>query len=141
MGKARKRSRGLLRVAIASSLMMVALTSVAGASEVACSMDPRDPALMKQGAELCRPGRFTADQVPTGQERANTQHLISDDLNTSPIVVIDRAPEQAPAPAPSDGTQFGLEWALATIALAILASGSAGLIVGRHRGRPQAVSA
>jgi hypothetical protein len=70
MGKAKKRRR-LLRVAIASGLLVVAVPSVAtghehltpvealdlgrqGAAEKAtCSADPRDPRLMQPGAQLC----------------------------------------------------------------------------------------
>ncbi|MEA2461842.1 MAG: hypothetical protein QOH90_2019 [Actinomycetota bacterium] len=138
MEKTRKR-RGLLRVAIATGLLTVALTSVAAASQKGCSMDPRDPALTKPGAELCHPGRFSTGQVPVGgDERANIQHLVPDELPAGLVAVIDRAPEKAPVPAPSQGTQFELEWLI--VGMAILASGTAGLIVGHRRG-PHALSA
>jgi hypothetical protein len=136
MGKTRKR-RGLLRIAIASGLLMMAVTSVAAASEKGCSMDPRDPALMKPGAKLCHPGQYTT-QVATGQERANIQHLVPDELPPGLVAVTDRGPAQAPIPAPSKGTQFELEWLI--VAIVILASATGGVLVGR-RGRPHAATA
>jgi hypothetical protein len=145
MGKARKRRR-LLRVVIASGLLVVAVPSVATAhehltpvealeggsragfaTEAVCSMDPRDPRLMKSGAELCS-DQIAAVQVPTGQERAYAQHLVPPE-GTERIVQ---------DPASSDRTEIESWWGI--VGLVVAAGGVAGLIVGLRRGRPHAVS-
>jgi hypothetical protein len=144
MGKAKKRRR-LLRVAIASGLLVVAVPSVAAAHEhltpvealdlgrqgaaekATCSADPRDPRLMSPGAQLCS-DQIAAVQVPTGQERAYVQHLVPPE-GTEPIDQV---------PAPSDGTEIESWWGI--VGLVVAAGGAAGLIVGLHRGRPHALS-
>ena len=163
MGKTRK-SRRLLRVVIASGLLVVAVPSVATAHEhltpvdaldrgrqasVArawanlveplslradfysrlskeCSVDPRDPQLMKPGAQLCHNDQVTAE-VPTGQERAYAQHLVPEG-----------APRIDQAPAPSDRTEIELWWGI--VGIVVAAGGVAGLIVGVRRGRPRTLS-
>jgi hypothetical protein len=142
MGKARKRRR-LLRVAIASGLLVIAVPSVAAAHEhltpvealdldrqaatekAACSMDPRDPRLMNPGAQLCS-DRVAAVQVPTGQERAEIQHLVPEGNEG-----IDQAP------APSDGTEIEI-WAW-MLSIVVAAGGTASFFLLR-RGRPHALS-
>jgi hypothetical protein len=165
MAKVRKRRR-LLRVAIASGLLVVAVPSVATGHEHLtpldaldrgrqagvdparaslvkalslraesysrlygeCSMDPRDPRLMKPGAPMCRNEQVTANEVPTGQERAYAQHLVP--------------PEEAAridqAPTPSDRTEIEFWWGM--VGIVVAAGGIAGLIVGLRRGRPHALS-
>jgi hypothetical protein len=165
MAKVRKRRR-LLRVAIASGLLVVAVPSVATGHEhltpvdaldrgrqagvdtawgnlveplslragfysrlyKECSMDPRDPRLMKPGARLCHNDQVTADQVPTGQERAYAQHLVPPEVAAR----IDQAP------APSDRTGIEIWWGI--VGIVVAAGGVAGLIVGLRRGRPHALS-
>jgi hypothetical protein len=145
MGKVRK-CRRLLRVVIASGLLVVALPSVAtahehldpvdalgggrqaGATKARCSMDPRDPALMEPGVTLCHDYQVTTDRVPTGEVRAYVQHLVPPEVTAR----IDQAPEA------SDRTDFEIGWWLVAIALA--AAGAAGLIVGLRRGRSHALS-
>jgi hypothetical protein len=170
MTKVRKRRR-LLKVVIAATLLVVAAPTVAaahehlgpvdtldrghhtgaGAEKAGCSTDPRDPRLMKPGAQLCHNDQVTADvsqpqvregppsvweaeskvaqsaQVPTGQERAYAQHLIP----PQGAARIDQAP------APSDRTEIEIWWMLGIV---VAAGGVAGLIVGLRRGRPHALS-
>ena len=139
MAKARKRRR-LLRVAIASGLLVVAVPSVATGHDhltpvdaldrgrqagVDCSMDPRDPRLMKPGARMC--DQVIANEVPTGQERALVQHLVPE---------VGARIDQAPAP--SDRTEIESWWGI--VGLVVAAGGAAGLIFGLRRGRPHALS-
>jgi hypothetical protein len=100
----------------------------AATEKSACSVDPRDPALMKPGAQLCHSDQVTADRVPTGQERAYAQHLVPPEGTAR----IDQAPEA------SDRPEFEIGWWL--VAIAVVASGGAGLIVGLRRARPPALS-
>jgi hypothetical protein len=115
MGEARKRTRKrrrLLRVAIASGLLVVAVPSVAtghehltpvealglgrqGSTEKAtCSMDPRDPRLMNPGAQLCS-DHVAAVQVPTGQARADIQHLVPEGNERIAAVQVPTGQERA----------------------------------------------
>jgi hypothetical protein len=91
-----------------------------------CSVDPRDPRLMKPGAQLCNSDQFAADEVPTGQERALVQHLVPEGA-----VGIDQVP------ASSDRTEIETWWWL--LGIVVAAGGVAGLIVGVRRGRPHAL--
>jgi hypothetical protein len=163
MRKTRK-SRRLLRVVIASGLLVVAVPSVATAHEhlnpvdrlhpgrhagvgaawanlieplslradyysrldEACSVDPRDPQLIKPGAQMCHTDQVTAE-VPTGQERAYAQHLVPEG-----------AARIGQAPAPSDRTEIEFWWGI--VGIVVAAGGVAGLIVGLRRGRPHALS-
>ena len=162
MGKAKKRRR-LLRVAIASGLIVVAIPSGAMGHEhltpvnaldrgreagvdnawanlveplslradfysrlyKECSMDPRDPRLMKPGARMC--DQVIANEVPTGQERALVQHLVPE---------VGARIDQAPAP--SDRTDIETWWGI--VGIVVAAGGVAGLIVVLRRGRPHALS-
>jgi hypothetical protein len=164
MGKTRKRRR-LLRVVIASGLLVVAVPSVATAHEhlspvdaldrgrqasaatawanlveplslradfysrlyKGCSVDPRDPRLMKPGAQLCRNYHGTADEVRTGQGRAS-HHPVPPEGAAR----IDQVP------APSDRTEIEIWWWM--LGIVVAAGGVAGLIVGLRRGRPHALS-
>jgi hypothetical protein len=164
MGKTKKRRR-LLRVVIASGLLVVAVPSMATAHEhlspvdaldrgrqaggatawanlveplslradyysrlyKECSVDPRDTALMKPGAQMCRNYHGTADEVRTGQGRAS-HHLVSPEGAAR----IDQAP------APSDRTEAEFWWGI--VGIVVAAGGVAGLIVGLRRGRPHALS-
>jgi hypothetical protein len=91
-----------------------------------CSVDPRDPRLMKPGAQLCHTDQVAAVQVPTGQERAEIQHLVPPEGNEG----IDQAP------APSDGTEIEI-WAW-MLSIVVAAGGSASFFLLR-RGRPHAL--
>lgn len=93
----------------------------------ACSVDPRDPRLMKPGAQLCHSDQVIAE-VPTGQERAYAQHLVPPEGAAR----IDQAP------APSDRTEIEIWWWM--LGIVVAGGGVAGLIVGVRRGRPHALS-
>jgi hypothetical protein len=183
MGKTRKRRR-LLRVVIASGLLVVAVPSVATAHEhlspvdaldrgrqagvdtawanlvdplslradfysrlyKKCSMDPRDPRLMKPGAQLCHNDQVIAEvptvhrslSAPLSQGRAKGQHLVP---SQGAVRAEGRGPRTAridQAPAPSDRTEIEIWWWMLGIVAA--AGGVAGLIVGLRRGRPHALS-
>jgi hypothetical protein len=144
----RKRKR-LLRAAVAAGLLVVAVPSTAYAlddggrqagtrtrgelawgslstQEAGCSVDPRDPRLMNPQFQLCPNNHFTA-AVPTGQDRAYTQHLVPSGMSTS---------DQSPAVA--DRTEIEIGWWMVAVALA--AGGAAGLLFGLRRGRLQALS-
>jgi hypothetical protein len=183
MGKTRKRRR-LLRVVIASGLLVVAVPSVATGHEhltsvdaldsgrqagvetawanlveplslradfysrlyKECSVDPRDPALMKPGAHLCS-DHVAVAQVPTGQERANIQHLVPEGNERIAAVQVPTGQERADiqhlvpkgnegidqVPAPSDGTEIEI-WAW-MLSIVMAAGGSASFFLLR-RGRP-----
>jgi hypothetical protein len=189
MGKARKRRR-LLRVVIASGLLVVAVPSVAAAHEHLtpvdaldrgrqagvdtawanlveplslradfysrlyneCSMDPRDPALIKPGARMCRNDQALANEVPTGQERADIQHLVPEGNERVAAIQVPTGQERAEiqhlvpegnegidqAPAPSDRTEIEFWWGM--VGIVVAAGGVVGLIVGLRRGRPHAFS-
>jgi hypothetical protein len=137
----RKRRR-LRRVLVAAALLVVAVPSAAAATDrqgpvdaldggsqtgAACSMDPRDPALMKPGVRLCSIEGIS-DRFATGQERAYTQQPIP----AGETARIDQAP------APSGSPEFEIGWWI--VGIAVAASGAAGLIVGLRRGRPHALS-
>jgi hypothetical protein len=164
MGKARKRTR-LLRVAIASGLLVVAVPSVATGHEhltpveasglgrdvatAACSMDPRDPALTKPGTRLCS-DHVSVAQVPTGQERADIQHLVPEGNERIAVAQVPTGQERADiqhlvpegneeidqAPASSDGTEIEM-WAW-MLSIVVAAGGSASFFLLR-RGRPHAL--
>ena len=188
MGKAKQRRR-LLRVVIASGLLVVAVPSVATAHEhltpvdaldrgrqagvdtawanlveplslradfysqlyKECSVDPRDPRLMKPGAQLCS-DHVAAAQVPTGQERAEIQHLVPEGNERIAAVQVPTGQERAEiqhlvperneriaqAPAPSDRTEIEFWWGI--VGIVVAAGGVAGLIVALRRGRPNAFS-
>jgi hypothetical protein len=135
MGKSRKRTR-LLRVGIAAALLVVTVPSAASAHEHLspldplvggdqggsaiereCSMDPRDPALMKPGGHLCS-DEDAAAQVPTGQERALIQHLTSEGERIA----------QAHAPSERTEIEFGA-WMLTII----VAVGGSFVLLSRRR--------
>jgi hypothetical protein len=144
----------LLRVVIASGLLVVAAPTVAaahehlgpvdtldrghhtgaGAEKAGCSMDPRHAALMKPGAQLCHDDQFTGDQVPTGQERAYALRARAYAHHLGPPEGTARIDQ---APAPSDRTEIEIWWMLGII---VAAGGVAGLIVGLRRRRPHALS-
>lgn len=155
MAKVRKRRR-LLRVLIAAALLVVAVPTGAAAHEhldpvdalyrgrgaatekVGCSVDSRHAALMKPGAQLCHNDQFTANEVPTGQERAYAQHLVPPD---GAARAEGRGPRTASidqAPPPSDRTEIEIWWWM--LGIVVAAGGAAGLIVGLRRGRPHALS-
>jgi hypothetical protein len=135
----RRRVRGVLA---AAALLVVAVPSAAAATDhlgpvdaldggsqtgAACSMDPRDPSLMKPGVRLCN-DQVISDPFATGQERAYTQQPVP----AGETARIDQVP------APSDSPEFGIGWWM--VGIAVAASGAAGLIVGLRRGRPHALS-
>jgi hypothetical protein len=154
MAKVRKRRR-LLRVVIASGLLVVAVPSVATAHEHlgpvdallrgrhagsatdkgACSVDPRDPQLMKPGAQLCSDDQFTAGQVRAGQERAYALRARAYAQHLVPPEGTERIDQ---GPAPSDGTEIEIWWGI--LGIVVAAGGVAGLIVALRRGRPHALS-
>jgi hypothetical protein len=115
----------------------------------ACSVDPRDPALMKPGAHLCS-DHVAVAQVPTGQERANIQHLVPEGNERIAAVQVPTGQERAEiqhlvpqgnegidqAPAPSDGTEIEI-WAW-MLSIVVAAGGSASFFLLR-RGRPHAL--
>ena len=187
MGKAKKRRR-LLRVAIASGLLVVAIPSGAMGHEhltpvnaldrgreagvdnawanlveplslradfysrlyKECSMDPRDPRLMNPGAQLCS-DQVAAAQVPTGQERADIQHLVPEGSERIAVAQVPTGQERADiqhlvpegneeiaqAPAPSNRSEIEMwAWMLSVV---VAAGGSASFFLLR-RGRPHALS-
>jgi hypothetical protein len=112
----------------------------------ACSVDPRDPRLMKPGAQLCHSDQVIAE-VPTvhrslsgplSQERAYGQHLVPPE---GAVRAEGRGPRTAridQAPASSDRTESEIWWWM--LGIVVAAGGAAGLIVGVRRGRPHALS-
>jgi hypothetical protein len=116
-----------------------------------CSMDPRDPRLMKPGAQLCHNDQVTAE-VPTGQERAYIQHLVPEGNERVAAIQVPTGQERAEiqhlvpegnegidqAPAPSDRTEIEFWWGM--VGIVVAAGGVVGLIVGLRRGRPHAFS-
>jgi hypothetical protein len=152
MAKVRKRRR-LLRVVIAAALLVVAVPTVAAAHEHlgpidvldrdrragaatdkgACSVDPRHAALKKPGAQLCHNDQFTANDIPTGQERAYAQHLVPPDGTARAEGRGPRTARIDQAPAPSHRTEIESWWWM--LGIVVAAGGAAGLIIGLRRGR------
>jgi hypothetical protein len=165
MGKARKRRR-LLRVAIASGLLVVAVPSVAMGHEHLTPVDAldrgRQAGVDSAWANLVEPLSLRADfysrlykecsmdprdprLMEPGTRMCRNDQAIANEVPTGQerayvqhLVPPDLEANVDQAPAPSDRTGIEIWWGL--LGIVVAAAGVAGLTVGLRRGRPHALS-
>jgi hypothetical protein len=165
MGKARKRRR-LLRVAIVSGLLVVALPSVATGHEHLTPIDARDrgrqAGVDRAWENLVEPLSKRADYYSRLYKECSTdlrdprlmnpgarmchydQEVIANEVPTgqerayAQHLVPEVGASIDQVPAPSDRTGIEAWWGI--VGLVVAAGGAAGLIVGLRRGRPHALS-